>query len=77
VICVSETWFVHYLCDSSIVCEGFNVYRFDRSGHARGVAIHVNVNLKCKVVLKQPSYSTIEYILLELPNKSYGRTLLG
>jgi len=37
----------------------------------------VNVKLKCKVVLKQPSDSTIEYILLELPNKSHGRTLLG
>jgi len=68
VICVYETWFVHDLCDSSILCEGFN---------AGGVAIYVNVKLKCKVVLKQPSDSTIEYILLELPNKSHGRTLLG
>jgi len=24
VICVSETWFVNDLCDSSIICEGFN-----------------------------------------------------
>jgi len=70
VICVSEG-------DSSIICEGFNVYWFDRTGHAGGVAIYVNVKLKCKVVLKQPSDSTIEYILLELPNKSHGRTLLG
>jgi len=52
VIFVSETWFVHDLCDSSIVCEGFNVYRSDRTGHAGGVAIYVNVKLKCKGVLK-------------------------
>jgi len=59
VICVSETWFVHDLCDSSIVCEGFSVYRSDRTGHAGGVAIYVNVKLKCKGVLKQPSDSTM------------------
>jgi len=58
----SETWFVHYLCDSFIVCEGFNVYRSDRTGHAESFAIYVNVKLKCKVVLKQPSDITIEYI---------------
>jgi len=33
-ICVSETWFVNDLCDLSIICEGFNVYRSDRTGHA-------------------------------------------
>jgi len=71
VICVSEAWFVNDQCDSSIVYEGFNVF------HAGGVAIYVNVKLKCKVVLKQPSDSTIEYVLIEIPKKSHGRTLLG
>jgi len=37
----------------------------------------VSVKLKCKVVLKQPSDGTIEYILLELSNKSHKITLLG
>jgi len=48
---VSETWFEHDLCDSSIVCEGFNVYWSDRTGHAGGVAIYVNVKMNYKAEL--------------------------
>jgi len=48
-------------------------YRSDRTGHAGGVAIYVMWSWN----VKQPSDSTIEYILLELPNKSHGRTHLG
>jgi len=39
--------------------------------------MYVNVKLECKLVLKQPSDSTIEYILLKIHNKSHRRTLLG
>jgi len=68
---------VHDLCYLSIACNGFNVFRSDRIEHARGVAIYAKTKIICKVVLKQTSESTIEYILLEFASISHERTLLG
>lgn len=78
IICVSETWFMSSVCDSLILCSGYNVFRSDRQGHAGGVVIYVSKRLKSRVLLRQPVRSAINFLFFTVKSiTNTSDTLIG
>jgi len=75
VICVSETWFVSGLSESSILCDSFDLYHSDRNGQGGGVAIYVNKKLNSKVVCMRTAESEAKWNFVTVFNKCHRRRI--
>lgn len=79
IVCVSETWFQEDILDNHYCLKGYNVFRADRNQRiGGGVAVYVRVGIKCKMVIKSPPGSLIDYCLIDVAEvTNEGSCLVG